>query len=609
MKKVFLICSVFCCFLMMSCDEDIFDIPKDEVQAERNDRTCDTNDHQKSLLENDDYRAKFEKRVEKTKSIASSRTSVDCSTPIMLPIAVHFQGINNANIGCLRALAQTQIDILNDDYSAQNSDVSKFQEFAQNYPGVNPSSACVQFCLATQNHPNGYGLQNGDPAVTLNTTSGDEDSAWAGYINIFVRANTGLLGYSPLGGTGNGDGVVVDASAFGSGSGCGAVAPGAPYDLGRTLTHELGHYLLLDHLWGNGGCNSDDQIADTPSQNDSNYGCPAGNTSSCGSIDLHMSYMDYTDDACMYMFSNGQALTMNNYVTANLQSVINNSASVCSSGGGGGGPQDTDGDGIADVDDNCPQVPNADQADSDGNGIGDACDVDAEECGAPANVFVTNSTDNSLTFAWAAVSGAESYKVGYKKVGTSGWTQTTTTQFLHTFQNLEAGTDYKLRVRANCSEQSSTWSLVNGKTEETDEEGGCEGYGFTLNLTLDDYPEETTWTILDQEDGNVIYSGGPFDESQAGSTISTDFCLEDGCYVVAVEDAYGDGICCDYGDGEFEIIAEDGEFVYGSDGNFGALESIFLCVKTDGLVVVEDDKSVRTAKNTSLQIKPQRSQN
>ena len=173
-------------------------------------------------------------------------------------------------------------------------------------------------------------------AVTVNGSNGSFDGNWSGYINIFVR-NIGALGFSPLGGNGNGDGITIDNGAFGSGAGCAGFSPNFPFNLGRTVTHELGHYLDLDHIWG-GGCGADDGINDTPNQANSYGGCPSINSSSCGSTDMHMNYMDYVNDRCMYMFSALQVSRMDNYATGNLQNVIGNSDVLdCDGGGGGGG--------------------------------------------------------------------------------------------------------------------------------------------------------------------------------------------------------------------------------------------------------------------------------
>ena len=97
------------------------------------------------------------------------------------------------------------------------------------------------------------------------------------------------------------DGIVVGPNYFGN---TGYVS--APFDKGRTVTHEVGHYLNLRHIWGDGACRQDDFVADTPSSNGPNYGCPSYPTVNCRTNDMTMNYMDYTNDACMYMFSTGQ---------------------------------------------------------------------------------------------------------------------------------------------------------------------------------------------------------------------------------------------------------------------------------------------------------------
>jgi hypothetical protein len=109
------------------------------------------------------------------------------------------------------------------------------------------------------------------------------------------------------------DGVVILYSAFGSRAiyRRGTYIP--DYDLGRTASHEVGHWMNLIHIWGDdgGSCSGSDLVADTPNQADENYGCPKFPTVSCSnSGDMSMNYMDYTDDACMYMFSKGQANRM-----------------------------------------------------------------------------------------------------------------------------------------------------------------------------------------------------------------------------------------------------------------------------------------------------------
>lgn len=254
----------------------------------------------------------------------ASNNNVVNST-IFIPVAVHYPSAGLASEAvktCLRTLAQSQVNILNADYNATNSDISLWADASAFYPGVNIGSMNVQFVIATQNHPAGTGLTNGTPAITFGTdflSNADTDITWSGYMNLVVRnISGGILGYSPLGGQpGSGMTVVIDNNAFGSGAGCTGYVPGAPYNLGRTLTHELGHFFNLDHTFevcdGANCATSGDRVCDTPPANNPYFNCVSPGTvaSGCGSIpQLTMNYMDYVQDRCMYMFTAGQATRM-----------------------------------------------------------------------------------------------------------------------------------------------------------------------------------------------------------------------------------------------------------------------------------------------------------
>lgn len=121
-----------------------------------------------------------------------------------------------------------------------------------------------------------------------------------------------LPGLVPNQGPATTDGVVIDPDNFGRGLGT-----SNPYDQGRTTTHEVGHWLGLIHIWGDGNCNVDDFCADTPPAANPNYGCPS-NPVSCGNADMYQNYMDYTDDACMNLFTQCQRTRMRT-VMANAQ--------------------------------------------------------------------------------------------------------------------------------------------------------------------------------------------------------------------------------------------------------------------------------------------------
>jgi len=240
---------------------------------------------------------------------------------IIIPVAVHFPTATEDLRECLVNLAKDQVRILNEDFSAMNEDHSKWVEATALYPNVNSGTIDVKFILATKNHPENTDedLLEGEPAVTIGWefNSSDSDPRWEGYQNFVVKPlSGGVLGYSLLGGDpASGDAVVMTNFAFGSGPGCSGFSPGAPFNLGRTVTHELGHHYNLEHTWGGGTCTSDDGVNDTPSINAPTYGCAEpGSVTMCGNTSLTTNYMDYVDDACMFMFTEGQAARMNAYI-------------------------------------------------------------------------------------------------------------------------------------------------------------------------------------------------------------------------------------------------------------------------------------------------------
>ena len=251
------------------------------------------------------------------------KSATNISSITKIPVAVHFPNVatNSTDKSCLKQLAQNQIDILNADFKAINSDIVLWTPTVSAlYPGTNLGSFNVEFVLATLNHPTNTGINNGQVAVTFGTNflaGSDNDDQWKGYMNIVVRV-AGGLGYSPLGGSPNDGGtVVINYDAFGSGLGCTDYTPQGDYNLGRTLSHEIGHFFNLDHTFGSDECliSNTDHVDDTPQCRGSG-GCPViGSVLGCivGQKSLTMNYMDYTDDACMFMFTAGQVQRMRAY--------------------------------------------------------------------------------------------------------------------------------------------------------------------------------------------------------------------------------------------------------------------------------------------------------
>ncbi|WP_340201301.1 zinc metalloprotease [Ascidiimonas sp. W6] len=222
---------------------------------------------------------------------------------INIPVVVHVI-YSNANENISDAQINSQIDVLNEDFSKTNSDVNQVPaEFADVASDVD-----VQFSLAQVIRVSSTRTSWGTNDAMKSSNNGGSDAVdTSKFLNIWVcNIGGGILGYAQFpGGNSATDGVVVGPQFFGS---QGFLA--APFDKGRTTTHEVGHWLNLRHIWGDGRCRQDDFVADTPSSDRPNYGCPSYPTEHCRTNDMTMNYMDYVDDACMYMFSEGQKSRM-----------------------------------------------------------------------------------------------------------------------------------------------------------------------------------------------------------------------------------------------------------------------------------------------------------
>jgi hypothetical protein len=240
-------------------------------------------------------------------------TSSASSTPslITIPVVVHvIYNTNAQNISDQQI--ESQIAVLNRDYQKLNPDTAKIPaDFVSRAANIG-----MKFILAgidtNGNVTTGIVRRHTDvTAFSINddmksyATGGDDPWNRDEYLNIWVcNLEDGTLGYSSLvGGPANVDGVVVQYTAFGT-----TGTAQAPYNLGRTCTHEIGHWFNLIHTWGDAFC-GDDEVADTPPQSQPTYGDPSGVVLSCNNAptgNMYMNYMDFTDDVGMHMFTNGQ---------------------------------------------------------------------------------------------------------------------------------------------------------------------------------------------------------------------------------------------------------------------------------------------------------------
>lgn len=275
-------------------------------------RTCGAPEVHHRLLENREYQAN-RMRIELHAQRFMLERAVGRAGTVTVPVVVHVvYGAANQNIGDNQV--KSQIDVLNLDYRALNTDKAKVPAV---WSGL-VADTNVQFALATID-PSGSptnGITRTQTTVSsFSTDEGVKSAATGGadpwpsdkYLNIWVcNLGGGLLGYAQFpGGPQATDGVVILYAAFGT---IGTAT--APFNLGRTATHEIGHWLNLIHIWGDRlDCTGTDLVTDTPTQQAPNYGKPTFPHVSCGNGpngDMFMNYMDYVDDDSMFMFTQGQ---------------------------------------------------------------------------------------------------------------------------------------------------------------------------------------------------------------------------------------------------------------------------------------------------------------
>lgn len=308
---------------------------------------------------------KYKKTIDSLSEIAQSRIrnlSLPCNefNTVVVPVAVHYSSdFDCSNAECLINAAEKNIVTLNEDFSATNEDISDYsiltsaceEEFPES---ILSNGTCISFILANRNHPQESGIANGQPAITIGRYNFDGGESFvapefSGYLNIFVTENLyspTVVGKAPeMMSMANGDGVIIRADVFGGkGINCvsGTLLNSNPkYNLGRTLTHEVGHYFNLAHPFGK-ECNNGDYhtlydsqiIDDVPtsimppddSTEFSNYeACPSlmspSSVMSCTDLPMtgcdpnenrfFINYMDYALDECLIMFTEGQAEVMN----------------------------------------------------------------------------------------------------------------------------------------------------------------------------------------------------------------------------------------------------------------------------------------------------------
>ena len=288
---------------------------------------CKTSEiRQQNFLDNPELvQQRAETEADMQKWIAEEYPSYIAQKDVVtLPVVVHVlwrTGVQNIS----EAQILSQIEVLNEDFRKMNSNSG---DTPAAFQGI-AADVEIEFCQASVdpsgNPTNGITRRQitqefiGDTEDWYSTSAGGQDP-WdnSKYINVWICEidDQGTLGFATPPGTAvpvQADGMVIAPEFYGN---IGTAAQSFPNHLGRTSTHEMGHYLNLEHMWGptNGGCGEDDFVADTPGQFESSFECPdfplTDNCTSSGNGIQFMNFLDYVDDNCMTMFSEGQKARM-----------------------------------------------------------------------------------------------------------------------------------------------------------------------------------------------------------------------------------------------------------------------------------------------------------
>jgi Pregnancy-associated plasma protein-A len=301
MKKTFL--SVLTLLLLISCSNE--DSSTENLSVATHDhRGCASHNVLEEQLKNDPDLANRMQQIEDLTANAISHGRL-VNGKIEIPVVVNVLYKTSAeNISTTQI--QSQIDVLNQDFNATNSD---FNQVPSVFSGVKANIG-ITFVLDAVYRKSTTKTSWGTADAMKKTKRGGLDpTSPTTKLNIWVcTIGGGILGYAQFpGGSSSTDGVVVDSRYFGT-----TGTATAPFDKGRTATHEVGHWMNLRHIWGDTTCGTD-YVNDTPTHNTANYGIPSFphySTCSGNPIEMTMNYMDYTDDAGMYMFSNDQKSRM-----------------------------------------------------------------------------------------------------------------------------------------------------------------------------------------------------------------------------------------------------------------------------------------------------------
>lgn len=460
------------------------------------------------------------------------------STPdsYTIPVVFHIIYKNESEYVSFEQV-MSQLEVLNQDFNRTNPDANltpaQFQDVA--------ADCNISFCLAqrTENNDTTSGItytQTSVSSFSLYDNRIFQDSLggktiWnsSDYLNIYVCDLTNALGFSSFpGGNPNRDAIVVDFSNFGTID----IAP--PFNKGRTATHELGHWLDLYHIWGGGNC-STDEVDDTPSQETENYGCPVHPSPTCDNNgDMFQNYMDYTNDACMNLFTNGQKERM--HATLNTERLGIGNTDFC-------------------------QLPNED--------IGINSNIQPLEnqiyCGENLELITSlyNYSENAITKAIIYYQLDDENPIEFEWTGNI---DPNTSQEINLGDQIFSSGEHILKIYSSLPNGFRDINPLNDTSYISFTI--TQGTNIDFAIQTDNYAEENYWAILNSQNDTVA-SGN---ELVSNEINTFNYCQDlDSCYTLVIYDIYDDGICCDFGNG---FVAVNGQ---NFSGDFGSELQIDLC--------------------------------
>ena len=387
------------------------------LKAQHLDSKCTSSELLKNyLVENPQMHQELEEFERQIVHQMASQKLQTRSADITLPVVVHIIYKTNAeNIS--NEQVYSQIDALNRDFNKQNNETSTTSpSFIPLGVFQNLVADCgIHFQLATRDAEGNptIGIVRHETTKAVWAVSDDMKipakggfAPWnpAKYLNLYVcNMGSKSLGFSSFPGMpASIDGVVIDFKAFGTNG-----TAAKPFNLGRTCVHEVGHWLGLFHIWGDSDCGND-YVDDTPTQKMEHTGCPTTpQYSTCKgtqTLDMSMNYMDYVNDACMYMFTNGQK--------ARMLAVLDKKRGVILSS-----------DGI---------LPAA-----------------TRSC-AMKTLQTKSIQSGSVDITWEAIAGVAEYTLEFKPLSNNNWTSIKSKIPYCTLSNLQAGLTYELRIKTDC---------------------------------------------------------------------------------------------------------------------------------------------------------------